>query len=153
MSYEAPVTLLATVLSLALAYGWLWRRYQAGGFNYFRLVIFVRNGCDYLEGLLRQFLNWRYWRGLPLELWVVAEAPGEATVAIMRHFLYPYPCCRLLWVDRDSKAPEAFTAFTAGGGGILDLREETNFFHAGAKLYQVYLKMLTGRRRNYTCGE
>ncbi|WP_338835609.1 hypothetical protein [Neomoorella thermoacetica] len=143
MGYQAPVTLLASVVSLALAYGWLWRRYQAWGLNYYRLVILVRNQGEYLEGLLRQFFSWRYWHGLPLELWVVVEAPCEATLAILHHFLYPYPCCRVLCVARDSPVTGAVPVLTAGDGEVLDLREETNFFRAGAKLYQVYSKMLT----------
>jgi len=139
MSYQAPVILLAAVVSLVLAYGWLWWRHQAGGFNYRHLVIQVRNQGEFLEGILRHLCSRRYWQGWPLEFWVVAEEPCETTLAILRHFGYPYPCCRVL----DAPATTVIApgpALSGPNGEVLDLREETNYFHVRARLSQVLQK-------------
>ncbi|BCV20142.1 hypothetical protein [Moorella sp. Hama-1] len=139
MGYQAPVILLAAVVSLVAAYGWLWWQHRAGGLNYRHLVILVRHQGEFLEGILRHLCRWRYWHGWPLEFWVVAEEPCETTIAILRHFGYPYPCCQV----QVSPAAAAITADLAPSdpnGVLLDLRKETNYFQARARLSQVYQK-------------
>lgn len=139
MSYQAPIILLAAVVSLAAAYGWLWWRPQTGVLSYRHLVILVRNQGEFLEGILRYLCRRRYWYGWPRVFWVVAEEPSETTLAILRHFGYPYPCYLILVIPA-AAVITVDLALSGANGVLLDLREETNYFQARARLSQVYQK-------------
>jgi len=131
LSYQAPVALLVTVVSLVLAYGWIWWRQRNLMLTYPRLELVVGNQGEFLEGLLRQLLWWCNWRGAPWQLLIYTDTSARVTLAILRHFFYPYPGN---FFRIDSYTGKAVPAH------ILDLRQETSLNSAWVRLYQLRLK-------------
>ncbi|WP_156272823.1 hypothetical protein [Neomoorella glycerini] len=141
VGYQAPVILLAAVASLALAYGCFWWRQKELTLDYPCLALLVGNQEEFLEGLLRRFWWWCYWYGSPWRLVVITDAQAKATLAILRHFFYPYPFCRLIYAGEEALLT---MEFTAGAGGrqahFLDIRTEQDFNSAWTRICRTCLK-------------
>jgi len=131
LGYHAPVALLVTVVALALTYGGIWWRQRNLVLACPRLELVVGNQGEFLEGLLRRLLWWGHWHGAPWQLLIYTDTSARATLAILRHFFYPYPG-NFFWTDSwpGRAVPDH----------ILDLRQETSLAAAWVRLYQQSLK-------------
>jgi len=138
MDYQAPVLLLATAGSMALFYGWFCWRQKVASIKYPCLVLLIGDQEQFLEGLLRHFFFWCYWGNSLWRLQIVAEQPSEATLAILRHFLYCYSSCEIICPGQGAPLALQPLANLNEPVHFLDIREETNFKAALTGLYHVY---------------
>ncbi|MDK2820473.1 MAG: hypothetical protein PWP31_438 [Clostridia bacterium] len=117
-------------------YGWLWWQYRNSTERYPCLVLVVSECGGYLEGILRRFLRWRFWRGSPpMDLWIIADTHKHTTLGILRCFDYPYPPFKLIYAQ-DGISLKKIPTNDNASIHLLDIRQD-NFDSANAKLNRI----------------
>lgn len=140
MSYQAPVILLVTVGFIILTHCWLCRHQKVTGINYPCLVLVIGDQDNFLEGLLRHFFLWCYWKNDCWRLQVIVEQPSAVTFTILRHFFAPYSCYKI--VEKGQKISLDPLYLVGGSETVhyLDIRGEKSFKTALNRLRNVYHK-------------
>lgn len=70
--------------------------------NQYCLLLLVQNQEEYIEGLLREILWWRFLKGGRVEVIAMDWGSTDATPAILGKFAYPYRACIVLDLKQES---------------------------------------------------